>query len=195
MKRILVVMGGGRPKGNTAQLVDAFVRGAEEAGHSVEKVSLLKTEVKGCLGCNACRYGKPCVQKDGFNELAPKIKQADLIVFASPLYFWTISSKLKAFIERFYCIAEEDPEPPYGRYEKYPVKDSVLLMTSADDFFWTFEQAVSYYQFAIVNYIGFHDRGMVLAGGCGDTNGQPQIDKTGHLQEAYEFGKNIYKDL
>ena len=194
MKRILVVMGGGRPKGNTAQLAEAFIRGAEEAGHFVERVSLLQTEVKGCLGCNACRYGKPCVQKDEFNELVPKIKQADLIVFASPLYFWTISSKLKAFIERFYCIAEEDPEPPYGRYEKYPVKDSALLMTSADEFFWTFEQAVSYYQFTIVNYIGFHDRGMVLAGGCGDTNGQPQINKTGHLQEAYEFGKNIYKD-
>ena len=194
MKNILVVMGGGRPKGNTAQLVDAFVKGAEEAGHLVEKVSLLKTEVKGCLGCNVCRYGKQCVQKDGFNELVPKIKGADLVVFASPLYFWTISSKLKAFIERFYCIAEEDADPPYGRYERYPVKDSALLMTSADEFFWTFEQAVSYYQFAVVNYIGFHDRGMVLAGGCGDTNGKPQIDKTGHLREAYEFGKNLYRD-
>lgn len=194
MKNILVVMGGGRPKGNTAQLVDAFVKGVEEAGHLVEKVSLLKTEVKGCLGCNACRYGKQCVQKDGFNELVPKIKGADLVVFASPLYFWTISSKLKAFIERFYCIAEEDADPPYGRYERYPVKDSALLMTSADEFFWTFEQAVSYYQFAVVNYIGFHDRGMVLAGGCGDTNGKPQIDKTGHLREAYEFGKNLYRD-
>ena len=194
MKNILVVMGGGRPKGNTAQLVDAFVKGAEEAGHLVEKVSLLKTEVKGCLGCNACRYGKQCVQKDGFNERVPKIKGADLVVFASPLYFWTISSKLKAFIERFYCIAEEDADPPYGRYERYPVKDSALLMTSADEFFWTFEQAVSYYQFAVVNYIGLHDRGMVLAGGCGDTNGKPQIDKTGHLREAYEFGKNLYRD-
>lgn len=194
MKNIVVVMGGGRPKGNTAQLVDAFVKGAEEAGHLVEKVSLLKTEVKGCLGCNVCRYGKQCVQKDGFNELVPKIKGADLVVFASPLYFWTISSKLKAFIERFYCIAEEDADPPYGRYERYPVKDSALLMTSADEFFWTFEQAVSYYQFAVVNYIGFHDRGMVLAGGCGDTNGKPQIDKTGHLREAYEFGKNLYRD-
>ena len=194
MKKILVVMGGGRPKGNTAQLVDAFMKGAEEAGHSVEKVSLMKTEVRGCLGCNACRYGKPCVQKDGFNGLVPKIKGADLVVFASPLYFWTISSKLKAFIERFYCIAEEDSDPPYGRYERDPVKDSALLMTSADEFFWTFEQAVSYYQFAVVNYIGFRDRGMLLAGGCGDTNGKPQIDKTGYLQEAYEFGKNIYKD-
>ena len=160
----------------------------------MEKVSLMKTEVRGCLGCNACRYGKPCVQNDGFNELVPKIKGADLVVFASPLYFWTISSKLKAFIERFYCIAEENSDPPYGRYERYPVKDSALLMTSADGFFWTFEQAVSYYQFAVVNYIGFHDRGMLLAGGCGDTNGKPRIDKTGYLQEAYEFGKNIYKD-
>lgn len=118
---------------------------------------------------------------------------ADQAVPASPLYFWTISSKLKAFIEGFYCIAEEYSDPPYGVYERYPVKDSALLMTSADEFFWTFEQAVSYYQFAVVNDIGFHDRGMLLAGGCGDTNGKPQIDKTGYLQKAYEFGKNIYK--
>lgn len=194
MKNILVVVGGGRPKGNTMQLADAFIRGAEEAGHSVEKVSLLKSEVKGCLGCNACRFGKPCIQKDGFNELVPKIKEADLIVFASPLYFWTISANLKAFIERFYCIAEEDPNPPVGRYEKYPVKDCALLMTSADELFWTFNQAVSYYQFALVNYIGFHDKGMLLAGGCGDTNGKPQIDKMGHLDEAYEFGRTIYSN-
>ena len=192
MKQILIIQGGGRPKGNTAQLVASFANGAEDAGHSVEIISLNKIEVKGCLGCNACRYGKPCVQKDGFNDLVLKIKSADCIVFASPLLFWTISSKLKAFIERFYCIAEEDPNPPLGRYEKYPIRDSALLMTSADNYFWTFEQAVSYYQFAVVNYIGFHDRGMLLAGGCGDTNGKPQIDKTGHLERAYEFGKHIY---
>jgi len=192
-KNILVVEGGGRPNGNTSQLAECFAKGAGEAGHKVEIVSLQKNEVKGCLGCNACRYGKPCVQKDSFNSIVPKIENADMIVFASPLYFWTISSKLKAFIERFYCLAQKDDNPPLGRYEKYPEKDCALLMTAADDFFWTFEQAVSYYRFAIVNYIGFHDRGMLLAGGCGDTNGKPQIDKTGHLAEAYEFGKNIYR--
>ena len=194
MKNILIVQGGGRPNGNTAQLTDAFVRGAEEAGHSVELVSLTKTEVKGCMGCNACRYGKPCVIKDGFNALVPTIKAADLIVFASPLYFWTISSRIKAFIERFYCIAEEDIAPPLGRYEKYPVKDCALLMTSADNFFWTFEQATSYYQFTFMNYIGFADKGMLLAGGCGDTNGKPQIDKTDWLDKAYKFGKTVYSD-
>lgn len=192
MKNILIIQGGGRPKGNTAQLVEHFIKGAEEAGHKTELVSLLKNEVKGCLGCNVCRYGKPCIQKDSFNEIVPKIKNADCIVFASPLYFWTVSSKMKAFIERFYCIAEEDRNPPFGRYERYPVKDCALLMTSADNFFWTFEQVVSYYQFTLVNYIGFHDKGMLLAGGCGDTNGRPQIDKTDYLRQAYEFGKKIY---
>lgn len=194
MKKILVVQGGGRFNGNTSQLADAFIQGAMEAGHTVEKISLDKYEVKGCIGCNACRYGKPCVQKDDFNELVPKIKTTDLLVFASPLLFWTLSSKIKAFIERFYCIAEEDPNPPLGRYERYPVKDAALLMTSADNFFWTYEQAVSYYKFTIINYIGFHDKGMLLAGGCGDTNGKPQIDKTNHLREAYDFGKNIYRE-
>lgn len=194
MKKILVVIGGGRPNGNTNQLVDSFIKGAAEVGHEVEKVSLNKVEVKGCIGCNACRYGKPCIQKDDFNELVPKIKSADCIVFASPLLFWTLSSKIKAFIERFYCIAEEDGNPPYGRYEKYPIKDAALLMTSADNFFWTYEQAVSYYQFAMINYIGFKDKGMVLAGGCGDTNGKPQIDKTEHLTRAYDFGKSLYKE-
>lgn len=117
MKNILVVLGGGRTKGNTAQLVEAFMRGAADAGHHTELISLNKLQVNGCTGCNACRYGKPCVQKDDFNALVPKIKEADLIVFASPLYFWTISSKIKAFIERFYCIAEKEEHPPYGRYE------------------------------------------------------------------------------
>lgn len=103
MKKLLVIQGGGRPNENTSQLVAGFVKGAEEAGHEVEVVSLLKNEVKGCLGCNACRYGKPCIQSDSFNSIVPKIEMADMIVFASPLYFWTISSRLKAFIERFYC--------------------------------------------------------------------------------------------
>lgn len=62
MKKILVVLGGGRPNGNTRQLVDSFIRGATDAGNDVKLISLNMTEVKGCTGCNACRYGKPCVQ-------------------------------------------------------------------------------------------------------------------------------------
>ncbi|MCI7494169.1 MAG: NAD(P)H-dependent oxidoreductase [Ruminococcus sp.] len=60
MKRILVVLGGGHPKGNTRQLADAFIQGAVDVGHEIELVSLNQVEVKGCMGCNACRYGKSC---------------------------------------------------------------------------------------------------------------------------------------
>ena len=81
MKKILVIQGGGRPHGNTAQLVDAFVRGARDAGKRVEVVNLSKIEVKGCTGCNACRYGKPCVQRDGFGELVPELFAADTDVY------------------------------------------------------------------------------------------------------------------
>ena len=73
MKKILVIQGGGRAKGNTTQLVNHFVKGAEESGHLVCVISLIKNEVKGCLGCNAFRYGKTCVQKDEFNDIVPKI--------------------------------------------------------------------------------------------------------------------------
>ena len=56
------------------------------------------------------------------------------------------------------------------------------------------QEKVLEYKFAVINYIGFHDKGMLLAGGCGDTNGKPQIDKTNHLNEAYAFGKSIYNE-
>ena len=77
----------GRARGNTAQLAEAFADGARAAGHHVETISLLKHEVKGCLGCNACRYGRPCVQKDDFAQMIPKIKEADLVVFACASVF------------------------------------------------------------------------------------------------------------
>lgn len=193
-KKILIILDNGRVHGNTQQLAEAFARGAEAAGHNVKTISLREKTVNGCLGCNACRYGKPCIQKDDFNDIVPDIKAADLLVFASPLFFWTISARTKAFIERFYCIAEKDENPPLGRYEKYPVKDCALLMTSADDLFWTFEQAVAYYRFTMVNYIGMHDRGMLLAPGCGGSSGRPRIAETDNLDRAYDFGLNIYKE-
>lgn len=67
MSNILIVLGGGRNNGNTVQLVTAFNKGAAEAGHQIELINLNKLNVQGCCGCNACRYGKPCIQRDDFN--------------------------------------------------------------------------------------------------------------------------------
>lgn len=192
MKNILVVVGSGQKKGNTNQLADAFIEGAGIAGHAVTKVFLGDKNINGCTGCEACRNLHKCVQKDDMEEIYPLIHAADAIVFASPLYFWTISARLKAFIERFYAIAKQDEHPPKGRYENYGHKDCALLMTAADDLFWTFEQAVSYYRFACVHYIGWNDKGMLLAGGCGGSQTKKNIAETKHLQNAFAFGKNIY---
>ena len=191
-RRILIVLCSGRRRGNTARLAEAFAAGAREAGHEVRTISLADKRVDGCLGCNACRYGKPCVQKDDFNSLRPDIEWADALVFASPLYFWTVSARMKAFVERFYCIAQPDPNPPKGRYEKYPEKDCALLMTSADDLFWTFSQAVAWYDFTLINYIGFRDKGKLLAAGCGGSSGPPRIQETDWLEKARAFGKVFY---
>jgi len=185
---ILIVVGSGLKRGNTDRLVDAFINGANEAGHQVTKAFLGDKAIN---GCNACRWGKPCVQKDGMQELYPLYKECDMVVLASPLYFWTISARLKAFLERLYAVAEKDDHPPKGRYEKHAEKDCTLLMTAADDFFWTFEQAVSYYRFNCVNYLGWSDKGMVLAGGCGGSPDKRHIEDTGHLEAAYMFGKNL----
>lgn len=191
MKNILVVVGAGLKRGNTDRLADAFVKGAKENGHEVAKVFLGDKAVNGCFGCNACRWNKPCVQKDGMAELYPLYERCDTVVLASPLYFWTISARVKAFLERLYATASEDPNPPLGRYEKHMHKDCALLMTAEDDLFWTFEQAVSYYRFNCVRYLGWNDRGMVLAGGCGGTSGKRHIEDTGHLETAYQFGKSF----
>lgn len=193
MKKILILNSGGRKNGNTTQLVNHFMQGASEEGHQVESIFLGDYQIQGCIGCYACHFGKPCVLKDDFQMIAEKIKASDCLVFASPLYYFTISARMKAVIERLYSLAEKDDHPIMGRYEKYPNKDCVLLMTAADGNFWTFENALSYYRLTLVNYLGFNDLGNLLAYGCGGADEPPKINQSNFLMKAYQFGKNLYK--
>lgn len=92
-KRIVILNGSPRAAGNTAALIRAFTRGAEEAGHAVQCFDLQKLNIHPCLGC--CCGGKdpesPCVQKDDMERIYPAYKAADVVCLASPLYYWTIS--------------------------------------------------------------------------------------------------------
>ncbi|MCR1900151.1 flavodoxin family protein [Irregularibacter muris] len=181
MRNILVLVGSGTKKGNTSQLADAFCKGATKAGHRVHKVFLGDKKLSGCQGCEACKGKNPiCIIKDDMQEIYPLINQCDTIVLASPLYFWTISAKIKAFIERLYAIAENDQFPP---------KETVLLMTAGDDNFWTFEQPISYYSF-VTKAIRWKNIGMCLAGGCKSDPKNKYIDEK-FLQRAHELGTMI----
>ena len=105
MKKVLILEGSPRLKGNSCILSDEFARGAEDAGYSVEKIAVARKKVAGCLGCNACyRNGGVCVQKDDMAEIREKMVEADGIVLASPIYFYSMTAQMKAVIDRSYAF-------------------------------------------------------------------------------------------
>lgn len=182
MSQILVIVGSAL-QGNTDRLSESFIKGAKDAGNEVMKIVLNKN-ISGCLGCGACQHnGHQCALKDDMQNYYSLFEKADTLVFASPLYFWSISGRLKSFIDRLYAVSTND---------EYPHKNTVLLMTSGSQGFYAFEQAVSFYRF-YTNALGWSDKGMVLAGGCRGEVGKKYIDEK-YLQKAYQLGKNINKE-
>ena len=182
MKKVLVIRSAGTKLGNTDRLTDAYIKGLVERGHSVTKVYLGSMRIEGCRGCGVCqRLAHQCAVKDGMHDIYPLFAECDTVVMASPLYFWTITSQLKAFIERLYAISADD---------KYPQKDSVLLMTAGDDNESTFEQPKRYFRF-LNQALGWNEVGVYCAGGCtGCEKLVRQIDKE-HLENAYKMGLEL----
>ncbi|WP_304407911.1 flavodoxin family protein, partial [Bacteroides acidifaciens] len=103
-KRIVILNGSPRMKGNTAGLVEAFKQGAEEAGHTVEVFNLQQMDIRPCLGClGGGRDSKnPCLQKDDMAKIYPHYETADVLVLASPMYYWSITAQLKTVIDRLF---------------------------------------------------------------------------------------------
>ncbi len=104
-KKILVITGSPRKGGNSSLLADAFIRGAENAGHTITRFNAAHKQIKGCIACNKC-YSKEsaCVFKDDFNELAPTLESADLVAFVTPLYWFTFPTQIKAAIDKMYAL-------------------------------------------------------------------------------------------
>ena len=121
--KILVLNGSPRPNGATADMVVAFAKGASEAGHTVSVVPVARRNVKGCLGCEYChgKGGGNCVQKDDLQELYPEFLSSDMVVFASPIYYFTLSAQLQAVIHRTYA---------FGIPRN--VKQTALILSSGD---------------------------------------------------------------
>lgn len=113
MKKVLILEGSPRRNGNSAILSDESARGAEEAGCSVEKVKIAGKKIARCLGCNGrFRNGGICVQKDDMAEIREKMLAADVIVLASPIYFYSMTAQMKAVIDRSYAFFSSWRERP-----------------------------------------------------------------------------------
>ena len=122
-KRILILSSTPRRHGNSDRLCDEFLRGAQEAGHDVEKVFLKDKRIGYCTGCGVCYNGaKPCSQRDDAAEIVGKMVEADVIVLATPVYFYTMSAQMKTLIDR--CCA---------RYTEMTDKEFYFIVTAADD--------------------------------------------------------------
>ena len=102
MKNILVISSSPRRNGNSDLLCDEFIKGALEAGNKVEKVFLADKKINVCLGCGACYNTSKCIQKDDMVDLNDKMVEADVIVLATPVYFYSMAGQLKVLIDR--CV-------------------------------------------------------------------------------------------
>lgn len=98
----IVILNGSARKGNTYACINAFVEGAK-AGNEIEIIETDKVNVSPCNGCGACECTKGCVAKDDSNAVVDKIVAADLIMFASPIYWWGLTAQIKTVIDKCYC--------------------------------------------------------------------------------------------
>lgn len=179
-KKIVILNGSPRPNGNTAALVAAFTKGATNAGHTITTFQLDNMHINGCKGCynGGKNPSSPCVQKDDMDKIYPLYREADIIVLASPLYYWMFSGQLKRAFDRLFAVAES------SQGVKHPSKECVLLMAAADH---EFTDCISYYD-NLMHYVGWKNRGKILAGGVkriGDIEGHEK------LAQAELLGKQI----
>lgn len=180
-KKIIVMNGSPRKNGNTAALVREFTKGAEDAGHTVTEFFLDGMEIHGCKGCFGGHSGRacPCVQKDDMAKLYPAVKECDVLVLASPLYYWNMSGQLRTAIDRLFALEEGD-----GNLLRGHGRAGALLMAAEGH---GFEDVVRYYDH-LMEHLRWENLGHVLAGGndaVGDIKGKPE------LQQAYELGASI----
>ena len=176
--KIIILMGSPNRNGSTATLVEHFTKGAKEAGHACEVIDVCHANIHPCTGCVACGYEGPCVQKDDVEQIRRKLLGADMVVFATPLYYYGMSAQLKAVVDRF-CAYN-------GSLNSRHLKSALLTVAwNADD--WTFEALTAHYK-TLVRYINFEDKGMVLGYGCGTP---AMTRRSRYPQEAYQLGKRL----
>ena len=175
--KIFVITGSPRKNGNSNTLADSFIKGAQEAGHSVVRFDSALKNVHPCIACNKCGMNGECVFKDDFEFIRDNIVDADAVVFATPMYYFGISAQIKAVIDRFYAINGQIHVP----------KKAALIMTYADTSAKEAQPIISHYE-TLLNYLGWSDAGKVIASGVW-TEGS--VNQTQYPKQAYELGKNI----
>lgn len=178
MKRIIVISTSLRPGSNSDTLADKFIEGALASGNEVEKISLAGKNISFCKGCLTCQVTGKCAINDDVNPIMEKVRNADVLVWATPIYYYEMSGQMKTLIDRMNALYSLD----------YSVRDVYLLCTAAEDEPEVPSRAIN----GLQGWIECLDKTR-LAGTlfCGGVNKAHEIDGNEKLQKAYDLGAGI----
>lgn len=176
MKNVMIISASPRKNGNSDILCTNFKNGALAAGHNVEKIDLRDKNIGYCIGCYACTKLGKCFQNDDMNELAKKLENADVIVLATPVYFYSMDAQLKTFIDR-----------TVQNYTK--IRADIYIMATAWD------PDTANLESTVEAVRGFSrdcleecpEKGVIIAGGVSEKG---DINKTKYPEQAYNMGLN-----
>ena len=179
MSNIVILVGSMRKNGNTARLAQSFAEGAEK-NNNVEIISVADYVVNPCIGCNSCftRKGNKCFQNDDMVQIYEKLQNADIVVIASPVYFYGISAQLKAIVDRLHTPMRNT----------FHIKKLGLLLVGAAELPNLFDPVIMQYQM-VLDFFKLESIGTVLVRGVKDIG---DIENNPALKEAYELGDSIY---
>lgn len=178
MKKAVVISTSLRAGSNSDHLADKFIEGAKASGNEVEKISLAGKSIAFCKGCLACQKIGRCVINDDVNTIMEKVLQADVVCWATPIYYYEMSGQMKVLIDRMNAMYSLD----------YKFRDVYMLSTAAEDE----PEVPSRAEAGLTGWIDCYPKSR-LAGTlfCGGVDGPRTIEGNAKLQEAYELGRNI----
>ena len=178
MSKIISVIFGSPRCGNSDKLAEAFISGVIEKGHLVHKIVIRDMNINGCNGCEYCysHEGK-CCQNDDMQKVYEYLSQSDVIVFASPIYYQSFPSQVKAFIDRLYVTENRS----------FSIKQSILLITYATPGEEMSLEMINYYK-VLSSYHGWENKGIIAVSGLDEKN---DIEEHSALRKAQELGYDI----
>ena len=176
--KIAVLESSPNKHGSSNHLAEQFIRGAEEAGHTVTVIDAARADIHPCTGCVRCGYEGPCVQKDDMETIRRQILEADMMVLVTPLYYYGMSAQLKTLIDRF-CAFNSSLQSKRMK--------SALISAAWNADGWTFDALEAHYR-TLVRYLNLSDIGTVLGRGCGTPS---MTKRSKYAREAYELGRSL----
>jgi multimeric flavodoxin WrbA len=177
-KKVLVLSGSPRRGGNSDLLCDQLIKGAEESGNQVEKIFLRNMHINYCLACDGCKRNKgECAIKDDMAGILENMIDADVIVMATPVYFYSIDAQMKTLIDR-----------TVARYTEIEGKEFYFIMTAADEEKHALDRTLECFRGFTDCLPGSMERGVVYGSGVWHKG---EISGTSAMAEAYQYGRNI----